>query len=600
MLEEIREKKTNRLAYALLAASGFGMLFIGFPSLTVHDNTALEVNGQAISRDVYQSQRSDVQRQFPDANEQTLRQTTLEILTAQALLREHAQKSGYVLSDVALYEWIKGQFHDEQQYTAALSRMRTNAKSYEALLRQDGGIERYYQALQSALDTKAYRALVEKQLKQMMQPRLYHRYQVNLDEIAQKMVSDEATLQAYYQEHQAHYLSPETVEVKAVRFSAADLAVEVEADEEALKKQSALAGKRRAEYVIFNRIEPANEAKSALNAGTTDFATLRAQVKDKTIDGEEGDFPLQAYGQTGLAVVDEALFALEKVGDVSEVLVTDYGRMLVKVTEIEEPSISDLQATLRREAQEKRYHEEGEKWVERALNGASLEEIAGLAKVEVQHLTGLTQESDATWLKEPQAQSALFGEKAVAVGKMIEPFSVDNGLTTWFVQIEKRDLPKALSFEEAKERVKRDYVADESRHQANQRIETLQSALAEGKSPAEAAETLGVKFEEVRFSRLDAPVEVQALLFQSPEQKRFMQQEHDSEKGRVVSVFELKEIVNEEFSAETQALIERLSGQVAQAEQIAMMERMREQLVREKLKQAKVNIKVEEDNESQH
>lgn len=599
MLEEIREKKNNRLAYALLAASGFGMLFIGLPTFTQQDNTAISVNGEAVSRDAYQNQRSSLQRQFPEADNQSLHQQTLEILSAQALLRQHAVESGYVLSDAALYEVIKGQFGDEQTYLDSLNRMRTNAKNYEAALRIDGGIERYYRALQSALNTPTVAQVTEQQLKRLMQSRLYHRYAINLDQLAQEVLVDDAALQKYYEENQARYISPETVELRFVRFAAADLAVEGVTDEQELKKQSALQGKRRAEYVIFNRIDPADQAKSALNAGTTDFATLRAQVKDKTIDGEEGEFALQAFGGTGLPVVDEALFALEKVGDVSEVLVTDYGRMLVKVTEIQEPSIEELQQTLRRDAQEKRYHEEGEQLVERALNGAGLEELAALAKLDVQMLDEVTAETQApAWLLESAVQSALFGEKAVEVGKMLEPVSVDEGLSSVFVEVKARRLPEPLSFEQAKERVQRDYLADSAREAAQQKVVAVQSALAEGKTPEEIASVLGVTFEAVEWSRANVPQEVADLLFYQAGQKRFMEQEQNTAEGRVLAIYELKGLGGEALSPEAEALLQTLTAQVGQANQVAVMNRLQEQFVREQLKKAKIEVKIEESSET--
>lgn len=599
MLEEIREKKNNRLAYALLAASGFGMLFIGFPTFTRQDNTAIVVNGEAISRDVYQDQRSNVQRQQPDADASTLRQQTLEILTTQALLRQHAVASGYVLSDAALYEMIKAQFGDEKTYLDSLNRMRTNAKSYEAALRVDGGIERYYRALQSALNAPALQKVTEQQLERLMQSRLYHRYAISLDKIAQEVVADEAEMLKYYEENQARYISPETVDLRFVRFAAADLTVDVSSDEATLKKQSALQGKRRAEYVIFNKIDPADQAKSALNAGTTDFATLRAQVKDKTIDGEEGEFALQAFGGTGLPVVDEALFALEKVGDVTDVLVTDYGRMLVKVTEIQEPSLEDLQAKLRQDAQEKRYHDEGEKLVERALNGASLEEIAALAKLEVQTENEVTAERQVpAWLLESVVQSALFGEKAVAVGKLLEPVSVDKGLTSVFVEVKARRLPEPLSFEQAKEQVQRDYLADRARTTAKQKVESIQSALAEGKTPEEIASVLDVGFEAVEWSRANAPETVAELLFYQTGQKRFMEQEENAAEGRVLAVYELKGLGSETLTPEAQALLQTLTAQVGQATQVTVMNRLQEQFVREQLKNAKIEIKIEENSET--
>lgn len=592
MLEEIREKKNNRLAYALLAAAGIGMLFIGFPSLVTHDNTALKINDEVITRDVYQRQRSLLQQQRPDIDEQSLRALTLSTLSSQALLRAHARESGYVLSDQALYAFIKAQFGDEKTYTEMLNRMRTNAQSYEAGLRLDGGVDHYYQALQSALGAPQNRALMEQQLKPLLQTRHYHRYQIALEDLAKAVPVDEAALQEYFQ--QQSYLSPETVNVRYVRFSAADLPVDVQADDAALKKQSALQGKRRAEYVIFNRIDPAEAAKNALDEGSLDFATLRAQVKDKTIDGEEGDFPLQNFGQTGVPVVDEALFALEKEGDVSEVLVTDFGRMLVRVLEIEEPDTAAVQKALHKQAQEQRYHEQGEKLVERALQGATIDEIAALAHVEVQSLQGLTaNRADEPWLQTPSVQSALFGARATAVGKMAEPLLLDDGLTSLFVQIEHRDLPAPLSFEQARAQVQHDYVAAQARVLAQEKQQALESALQAGQTPEQAAAAVGADFAKVSYSRANVPNELADLLFFHRGQKRFMPHEHAGK----WALYELTGFEDGALSVEAQALGERLREQVLMLNQATVFGSLQNQFVREQSKQAKVQINIEESQE---
>ena len=110
MLEDIREKKTNRITYLLVIIAGIGMLFIGVPYFNHGGETNIAtVNGQEVPLRAYQEQYRDIQQQQPDLSETDLKQRAVRSLVERTLFQQQALNSRYRLPDSALYRIIKEQ-----------------------------------------------------------------------------------------------------------------------------------------------------------------------------------------------------------------------------------------------------------------------------------------------------------------------------------------------------------------------------------------------------------------------------------------------------------------------------------------------------------
>ena len=103
MLEDIREKKTNRITYLLVIIAGIGMLFIGVPYFNHGGETNIAtVNGQEVPLRAYQEQYRDIQQQQPDLSETDLKQRAVRSLVERTLFQQQALNSRYRLPDSAL------------------------------------------------------------------------------------------------------------------------------------------------------------------------------------------------------------------------------------------------------------------------------------------------------------------------------------------------------------------------------------------------------------------------------------------------------------------------------------------------------------------
>ena len=152
MLEDIREKKTNRITYALVIIAGIGMLFIGVPFFNQPGGeraTVATVNGHSIPINAYNNVYREIQQQAPDLGEAETKARTLRRLITQNLFQQHALDSRYILPETALYRIIKSQFGDNTQYQQWLTQNHLSAETYQNSVRNEQTVAAYYRALLS-------------------------------------------------------------------------------------------------------------------------------------------------------------------------------------------------------------------------------------------------------------------------------------------------------------------------------------------------------------------------------------------------------------------------------------------------------------------
>jgi len=151
MLEDIREKKANRITYLLVIIAGIGMLFIGVPYFNHGgDINIATVNGQEIPLRAYQDQYRDIQQQQPNLAEADLKQRAVRSLIERTLFQQQALNSRYRLPDSALYRIIKEQFGNDENYQQWLKARGISAETYQQSVRSEQSIAGYYSPLQAA------------------------------------------------------------------------------------------------------------------------------------------------------------------------------------------------------------------------------------------------------------------------------------------------------------------------------------------------------------------------------------------------------------------------------------------------------------------
>jgi len=234
MLEDIREKKTNRITYLLVIIAGIGMLFIGVPFFNHGpDMTVATVNGQDIPLSAYNNAYRDAQQQSPGLGEAELKQRTVRALIERSLFEQHALDSRYRLPDSALYRIIKEQFGNDENYQQWLKSRGISAETYQKSVRSDQSIASYYSALQAAGGEN--NPLYQHYLQSAAQERGYTLYTIPRAPIAAAINVDDSALQKHYEAHGERYATPETVDINYTIYDIADLPV---SDEQIAKARS--------------------------------------------------------------------------------------------------------------------------------------------------------------------------------------------------------------------------------------------------------------------------------------------------------------------------------------------------------------------------
>lgn len=481
MLEDIREKKTNRITYLLVIIAGIGMLFIGVPYFNHGGETNIAtVNGQEVPLRAYQEQYRDIQQQQPDLSETDLKQRAVRSLVERTLFQQQALNSRYRLPDSALYRIIKEQFGNDENYQQWLKSRGISAETYQKSVRSDQSIASYYSALQAAGGEN--NPLYQHYLQSAAQERGYTLYTIPRAPIAAAINVDDSALQKHYEAHGERYATPETVDINYTIYDIADLPV----SDEQIAKARAASERRGGRYLIIDDAKAASDAAAAIKDGRKTFADYWQDIQNKTLAGESGELALAAKGKGTSPELDEALFALAKPGDVSPLIDSEYGKILVELGNIETGNRSDEE--LRRLAaseNETAYTEHANQAFDAAQNGKGLAAITGITGGQTQSLSAITADSDAApWLHEPKIQAQLFGAQALPDNKVGEPVEIGPQRTLFFT-VSKREKPQPRPFAGVRAQVETDYRNEQANTTLHERGDALKQALAE--SPEKAA-----------------------------------------------------------------------------------------------------------------
>lgn len=290
-----------------------------------------------------------------------IKRSVLNGLIEQKLLLSSSHSLGQTISDTALSEIIQstpafqrdGRF-DNEHYGLVLARVGLSPARYEAQLRNDmlnqeliNNIQQTSVVTTANLDSVV---MLEKQTRDIAYG------VISAQEQSAKVTVADDDVKSYFDEHQDNYLAPERVVVDYIELSIDQLKNDVVIDDETLKQfyadnQDQFTGpvQRRVSHIL---IEESDEALTTITAvkqrldNGEDFAELAKELSQDSGSAQQGgDLEFIQRGQMDTAF-EEAAFALESIGDVSEPVETEFGYHLVKLTDTqaaEEQSFSDVQ-----------------------------------------------------------------------------------------------------------------------------------------------------------------------------------------------------------------------------------------------------------------
>jgi peptidyl-prolyl cis-trans isomerase D len=272
------------------------------------------------------------------------------------------------------------------------------------------------------------------------------------DFAAQVKTTDDA-IKSFYESNRTQFETPETVKAEYLVLTLDDIASQIAVPEQELKDyyeqnktRYGEAEQRRASHILFTVGDKgsaptkdaarklAEEVRAQLKANPGDFAKLaREYSKDPGSAANGGD--LGFFGRNMMVKpFEEAAFAL-KQGEVSDVVETDFGFHIIRVTEIKPEQTkpfdavrADIEREFRRQQAQKKFAEAAEQFTNTVYEQAdSLQPAADKLKLKVQTVDSVTRQGASgadPQVFTPAVLSALFSADSIKNRRNTEAIEV--------------------------------------------------------------------------------------------------------------------------------------------------------------------------------
>ncbi|MGB8714279.1 MAG: SurA N-terminal domain-containing protein [Onishia taeanensis] len=451
MLQRIRDRSTSWGAKIIIGAVIATMALFGVDSLvgllSSDGDDVATVNGQSITRQQVevQVQRAIRSGQVPPEQERQLRGQVLDQLIRTSLLDQYAEDGGLHLSESQLDKLIVSlpEFQDQDgNFSRELFKNRLASAGYTPLafraqLRND--MQR--QQLQQGLSASEFMLDDEQQRLAALQnqTRRYRYQQLNASDLEETPQVSEADLETYYQDHRDDYQRPEQVKLAYLVLDRGELADQVEVDDAQLRSlyaERASNAERRVSHIMltFGDQRSREEAVARLEkveerlAAGESFASLAKEVSDDTSTSDSGgDLGVISRGFFGEAF-ENAVYSLDQ-GQVSDIVETDNGLHLLKVTEIEIPSFDELRGELRDQAAladvDDLFNERVQQLIDESFAADDLASIASDVGAELQTSDWVSADGAEGVLAEPGVMDAAFTTDVLEEGFNSEVIELD-------------------------------------------------------------------------------------------------------------------------------------------------------------------------------
>jgi peptidyl-prolyl cis-trans isomerase D len=441
MLTTIREKAQGAFAWAILLMIGIPFALWGIQNYL---DTGKEAPVASVGdKDFYQRDVNKAYEQYSQnlrgrgIDEQTLKTQALDKLIKDEVLLQYVHDQGLVATDVIAGDYIKslpyfqvdGKF-DQNRYKSLLSSQRISSTEFVNRIKNALIMEQFQRSVIDSSFTTPYD--IESFFKIQNQQRDVDYVVVALPKLTEQPSDQE--LNAYYQQHQDQYKTPEQVSVAYVELALEEIAKKVDATDEKLKAyyeeqkdQYSTPERRKISHILFaindktddkTALEKAQKAKKELE--NKDFAKLAEDVSDDKLTAKKGgDLGLFTAGAMEKSFEDAA--SALKLGEVSKPVKSSFGYHLIKVTELI-PGETKPFDTVKNEVikayqkaqAENIFYESGEKLAEMSYeNPDNLDSVAGALKLEVKKTPLFTREKGEGVAGVAKIREAAFSEEVL-------------------------------------------------------------------------------------------------------------------------------------------------------------------------------------------
>ena len=486
MLQRIRDSLQGQkwLAYLLLGAlalvfaawGAYGIVNLNFGGA----NYAAEANGSKISledaRNVWLRQQSMWQQrlggaELPQPLRTRLQDQVLESLIRRALITERSHDLGYRVSNQALLEAVQAEpafqvdgKYDPQAAKAALAQAGVSLDTYTQQLRTD------LQQLQLEGGIRASDFITPSELARLTdledQQREVRYLVLPADRFRASAKIDDAAVQAYYKEHLAQYMRPESADLQYAELRLEALAAQQQVSDADLhaafekeKSRLEVPEKRHARHILITgkddaaALALAQQVLSQAKSGK-DFGELAKQYSQDPGSAQNGGDLGWAERSTFVKPFADALYGMS-VGEIAGPVKTQYGYHIIRLEEIQrgksksfDEARPELEAQLRRARATDRFGEIQEQLQAKlAEPNADLDALAQQYNLQPGEVKEFVKGAGGVpFGAAPQLQELLFADPPLAAGKLGGPVLLGDDRLVIFKVLEHRaPTPKPLA-----------------------------------------------------------------------------------------------------------------------------------------------------------
>lgn len=475
-----------------------------------------------------------------------LRPRVIDSLIERELLTQAVKAEGLVVSPDTIKQYVRGMPQFQDDATGAFSQ-----EKLESMLARAGYTPvRFYAELSADMVSDQLRQGVglsafatESELKELIkldaQKRDASYATLSLEPFKTdiEVTDDEAA--TYFEANQSQYRTEEKVKIQYLVFKAGDFAEQVEVTEDEIlaeydqyaKSQSDLE-RRRASHVLVEvnddrsddeALARIKEAQAKLQAGS-EFAELAKTYSDDTATAEiGGDLDFAGRGIYDEAF-EKALFAL-KEGEVSDVVKTEFGYHLIKLTGVEAQSLAPLEE--KREEMKQRVSEAkaAEKLNEAIDELNELTYAAGdLSAVSerfakpVQESAAFTRRGGSGITADPKVVEAAFSEALLKEGLNSSAIELADG-SVMVMRVSQHEPERTRTLEEVRDEVLTALRMQKAREKAKAAAEEIVAKLQAGDSLESVADAYKLTWNhqsDVSRQSTDVSRQIVSKLFEMP------------------------------------------------------------------------------------
>ncbi|MDO9269355.1 MAG: SurA N-terminal domain-containing protein [Methylobacter sp.] len=544
MLTKIREKAQGAFAWGILIIICVPFALWGIQNYL---DTGEEAPVASVGdKDFFQRDVNKAYEQYSQnlqgltIDEQTLKAQALEKLIKDEVLLQYVHDKGLVTTDDTAREFIQtlpyfqvdGKF-DEKRYKTMLGLQKMSSAEFVNRIKNALIMEQFQRSIIDSSFATKYD--VESFFKIQNQQRDVNYVTVAVQKLTEQ--PSEQEIEAYYQQHQDLYQTPEQVSVEYIELSLEDIAKTIAVTDDKLKAfyeeqkdQYTTAERRKISHILFainDKVDEKTALEKALKAqkelANKDFAALAAEVSDDKLTAKTGgDLGLFNVGVMEKSFEDAA--SALKLGEVSSPVKSAFGYHLIKVTELVPGEVkpfdsvkNEVTKAYQKVQAENAFYEAGETLTEMSYeNPDNLKTVADALGITIKKSALFTKDKGDGIATDEKIRNAAFTEE-VLQGNNSTPIELGTDRLVVLRLLEH----KAAAARELKD-VKSDIVAvllaDKAKQQAVEKAGQIKTRLQAGESiQAVAAENkLQVKtVSGLTRSKEDVPLPLSQAIFKA-------------------------------------------------------------------------------------